>query len=185
MDYILKKTRRRSIAIEVNRQGTVIVRAPYNLSDEKIDTFVKQKEKWIERQKETVKLLKEHDKELGITPPSPEELKELADKAIKVIPERVRYYAEKMGVTYGKITIRNQRTRWGSCSSKGNLSFNCLLMLMPPEAIDCVVVHELAHRKEMNHSAKFYAEILNIFPEYYRWNNWIKLFGRRIMMYMD
>ena len=79
-------------------------------------------------------------------------MKALADQAVKTIPERVRYYAPLIGVTYGKITIRNQRTRWGSCSSKGNLNFNCLLMLAPPEALDSVVVYELCHRKEMNHS---------------------------------
>ena len=76
----------------------------------------------------------------------------LADQAVKTIPEKVRYYAPLVGVTYGRITIRNQRTRWGSCSSKGNLNFNCLLMLAPPEVLDSVVVHELCHRKEMNHS---------------------------------
>ena len=76
----------------------------------------------------------------------------MADQAVKTIPEKVRYYAPLVGVTYGRITIRNQRTRWGSCSSKGNLYFNCLLMLAPPEVLESVVVHELCHRKEMNHS---------------------------------
>ena len=82
--------------------------------------------------------------------------KKLASKALDYIPGRVKYYADIIGVTYGKITIRNQKTRWGSCSSKGNLNFNCLLMLMPPEVIDYVVVHELCHRKQMNHSKAFW-----------------------------
>ena len=99
---------------------------------------------------------------------------ELADKALIVIPERVKEYAPKVGVTYGRITIRNQRTRWGSCSSKGNLNFNCLLMLFPDEVIDYVVVHELCHRKHMNHSAAFYAEVARVFPEYRKYQKWLK-----------
>ena len=99
---------------------------------------------------------------------------------MRVIPERVRYYAPLVGVTYGKVTIRNQRTLWGSCSAKGNLSFNCLLMLCPPEVIDSVVVHELCHRKEMNHSERFYAEVLRVFPEYRKWDRWLKKNGRSI-----
>ena len=103
-----------------------------------------------------------------------EEIRALAAKALEVIPERVAYYAPLMGVTYNRITIRNQKTRWGSCSSKGNLNFNCLLMLCPPEVIDSVVVHELAHRREMNHSKRFYAHVLRVYPDYYKWNKWLK-----------
>ncbi len=110
-----------------------------------------------------------------------EEIKSLAEKAKKVIPERVRHYAPLVGVDYGRITIRCQRTRWGSCSSKGNLNFNCLLMLMPDEVIDSVVVHELCHRKQMNHSKAFYAEVERVFPEYKRWNKWLKDNGGQLI----
>lgn len=85
----------------------------------------------------------------------------------------MKYYAPKIGVTYNIITIRCQRTRWGSCSSKGNLNFNCLLALFPNEVIDSVVVHELCHRKHMNHSPQFYAEIEKVFPEYKRYHTWL------------
>jgi len=105
----------------------------------------------------------------------------LADEALRVIPERVRYYAPLVGVTVRGITIRNQRTRWGSCSSKGNLNFNCLLMLTPAEVIDSVVVHELCHRIEMNHSPRFYAEIRRVYPDYDKWNRWLKDNGPAIM----
>ena len=91
-----------------------------------------------------------------------------------VIPERVRHFAPLIGVDYGRITIRCQRTRWGSCSAKGNLSFNCLLMLLPNEVVDSVVVHELCHRKHMNHSPLFYAEIERVFPEYRKCSKWLK-----------
>lgn len=83
-----------------------------------------------------------------------------------VIPERVEYFAEMMNVTYGRITIREQKTRWGSCSSKGNLNFNWKLVLMPEEVLDYVVVHELAHRKEMNHSERFWNHVEKVLPDY-------------------
>ena len=86
-----------------------------------------------------------------------------------------------MGVTYGRITIRNQKTRWGSCSSKGNLNFNCLLMLTPPEVIDYVVVHELCHRKEMNHSKAFWDEVAHVLPDYEKARLWLKTEGDMIM----
>ena len=99
-------------------------------------------------------------------PLSAQELKMLAQKALQVLPKKVEYYAAKIGVTYGTITIRNQKTRWGSCSSKGNLNFNCQLMLFPEEIQDYVVVHELCHRKEMNHSQRFWNEVGRTMPDY-------------------
>lgn len=98
----------------------------------------------------------------------------MADKALKIILERVRYYAPLIGVTYGRITVRNQKTRWGSCSEKGNLNFNCLLVMTPPEVLDAVIVHELCHRKHMNHSKAFYEEVYRVFPEYDKWDKWLK-----------
>ena len=95
-----------------------------------------------------------------------------------------RNYAEKLGVSYGRITIRNQRSRWGSCSGKGNLNFNCLLMLAPPEVLDSVVVHELCHLRQMNHSERFYAEVLRVFPDYWRCHRWLKENGGALMQRM-
>ena len=83
-----------------------------------------------------------------------------------MFPERVEYYARLMGISYGRITIREQKTRWGSCSGKGNLNFNWKLTLMPAELLDYVVVHELAHRKEMNHSRKFWKIVEQVLPDY-------------------
>lgn len=98
----------------------------------------------------------------------------LMDRAKSVIPPRVHYYARTMGVTYGRISIRMQKTRWGSCSSDGNLNFNACLVNAPREIMDYVVVHELCHRKEMNHSPRFWAEVEKVLPDYKERRQWLR-----------
>lgn len=175
MEYNIIRSNRRSLAVEV-KNGEVIVRAPLKAEQNKIDDFLEKHKKWIESH------LAEYDDE--VAPLTNEEIKKLADEAVVFIPQRVKYYAELIGVTYGRITIRNQKTKWGSCSEKGNLNFNCLLMLAPKEVIDSVVVHELCHRKEMNHSKNFYTEVLRVFPDYRKWDDWLKKNGTHIMRRM-
>lgn len=162
---------RKTISLELKPEG-ILVRAPKGMSRRQINIFLNEKRSWIEKHWEKMQTRKEELEQLK--PFTMDEINSLADKALVVIPERVRKYAPLVGVTYGRITIRNQRTRWGSCSSKGNLNFNCLLMLFPDEVIDYVVVHELCHRKHMNHSAEFYAEVARVFPEYRRCQKWLK-----------
>lgn len=95
-----------------------------------------------------------------------------------MLAEKTAHFAKEMGVTYGRITIREQKTRWGSCSSAGNLNYNWKLVLMPGRVMDYVVIHELAHRKEMNHSARFYAVVAQQMPDYKVWQSWLKEHGR-------
>ena len=102
-----------------------------------------------------------------------DEIKMLGKQALKLIPERVAYYAPLVGVKYGRITIKNYKSKWGSCYGKSNLKFNSFLMLVPPEALDSVVVHELCHILQRNHSDKFYAEVLRVFPDYWKWDAWL------------
>lgn len=97
----------------------------------------------------------------------------------QVIEGRALYFAEMMGVTFGRITLRDQKTRWGSCSKEGNLNFNWRLLLMPPEYLDYVVVHELAHRKHMDHSREFWSEVERIYPRYRKLRKWLKDNGSR------
>ena len=180
--YRIVKSNRKRLSLEINEEGLTI-RAPKRASNSDINKFIKDNEQWI------IKHLEKYDQKRkeyeGVEKLTNEEITSLADKAMKYIPERVKYYAPLVGVTYGRITIRNQKTRWGSCSSKGNLNFNCLLMLTPPEVIDSIVVHELCHRKEMNHSKQFYEEVLRVFPEYHKWNKWLKDNGGKIMYRMS
>ena len=179
LEYTVIRSNRRTIGLEVKPDGQVIVRVPIRLPDSEICKFVHKHEEWIQKHQEIAR------QRLEERPPveklTMQEIQELADQAVKVIPQRVAYYAPKIGVDYGRITIRNQKTKWGSCSANGNLNFNCLLMLTPSEVLDSVVVHELCHRKEMNHSDRFYAEVLRVFPDYWKWNRWLKENGGQLM----
>lgn len=176
------RSKRRTLALEIRPDGSILVRAPQRVSNRRISQFIEERSEWIE--KHMARMERKRESEPYVERLTKEELRQLAKQAQQVIPGRVAYYGPKVGVTYGKITIRNQRTRWGSCSSKGNLNFNCLLMLAPPEVLDSVVVHELCHRIEMNHSDRFYAQVYRVFPEYDRWNRWLKENGNRLMRRM-
>ena len=99
------------------------------------------------------------------------------EQARLVCTKQAEYYSKMMGVTYGRIAIKNTRTRWGSCSSWENLNFHWKLVLMPPAILDYVVIHELAHRKEMNHSSRFWAEVEKILPDYRERRKWLKEHG--------
>ena len=171
MEFDVIRSNRKTFAIEI-RNNKVLVRAPLQVTDEQINACVSDNKDWIE--KHLAKELAKQQALDGVEKLTIDELRKLADKALKFIPERVAYFAPLVGVAPSKIVIRNQRTKWGSCSGKGNLNFNCLLMLTPPEVIDSVVVHELCHLKEMNHSDKFYSEVLRVFPDYWRCDKWLK-----------
>lgn len=178
MDTTVIRSARTTLALEVRPEG-LLVRAPLRATDRQIRDFIAQHREWIAK---AAARQAQRRKEAGELPPLTEEaLKALTEQARVCLPERVAHYAPLIGVTYGKITIRRQRSRWGSCSAKGNLSFNCLLMLMPPQVIDSVVVHELCHRREMNHSDRFYAQVLRVFPDYPQCRAWLKEHGGALM----
>lgn len=98
----------------------------------------------------------------------------LAMRAKHYITKRVHECAQRFGLRYARITIRNQKKRWGSCSESGNLNFNLRLMMAPPGMIDYVIMHELAHLTEQNHSPRFYALLEKMYPEYRAWEKWMK-----------
>lgn len=175
--YELIRSNRKTIAIEIKGDGRVVVRAPLRISKVAILAFVEKKSAWIEKHLAAI-TKRQSCPELPVTIA---ELGTLAIAARQDIARRVAKFAPIVGVTYGRITIRSQKTRWGSCSSKGNLNFNCLLMLCPEDIRDYVVVHELCHRKEMNHSAAFWAEVRKVLSEYEIQRQWLKDNGGRII----
>ena len=178
------RSSRRTLSLQVKNDGQVIVRAPRHVTLQEIAAFVRKNSAWLHKHLEKVRKEKELNAASPVQPLTMEDIQKLADEALRVIPGRVAHFAPLVGVTYGRITVRNQRTRWGSCSSKGNLNFNCLLMLAPPGILDYVVVHELCHRKEMNHSPKFWAEVAKVMPDYKERQKWLRTEGSSIMRRM-
>lgn len=181
MKVTVIRSNRKTVAIQVNSDLSVTVRAPRSVSEKDIEEILKKKEAWISKHIEKIKETKERFEAEPTEKLTREKVIALADEALKVIPERVEYFAKVIGVTYGKITVRNHKTRWGSCSSKGNLNFNCLLMLAPPEVLDYVVVHELCHRKQMNHSKAFWLEVEKVLPNYKEVRKWLKEEGSQMI----
>lgn len=175
ISYRVIRSARRTLALEITPSGQVLVRCPRRCTQAQIEAFVQSKAAWLETH------LAKKAAQPKLPPFTNAEIHQLAQRALQVIPQRAAFFAPKVGVTYGGITIRNQRTRWGSCSSKKNLNFNCLLMLVPPEVLDYVVVHELCHLKEMNHSPRFWAEVGRVLPDYRVQKQWLKEHGSALI----
>jgi predicted metal-dependent hydrolase len=219
IDHIIR-TKRKSIALIIEQDGRLVVRAPMRVSDADIKHLVKQKEGWIREKQKQVK-----DKSTQSTPkvymdgeeflylgksyklqiiadlnpalvlsrkfylslrtlPNAESVftKWYREQARSVISERVKLYAARHGFKYRKIRITSARTRWGSCSSMGNLNFTWRLVMAPPEVIDYVVVHELAHLQVNNHSKEFWNQVGCIMPDYKKRLRWLKENGQKLTL---
>ena len=160
MEYKVIYSNRRTISLSI-KDEKLIVRAPYGTLKGRIDSVVLEHSAWIMKH---INKQKQRNETLGEL--TEDRIKALRRAAKKILPIKVEYYSRIMGLKYGRITITSAKTRFGSCSSKGNLSFSYLLMLYPDSAIDYVVVHELAHLREMNHSPRFYKIIEEVLPDY-------------------
>lgn len=177
--YRVIRSSRRTVSLQIIPGGEVLVRCPKRMSNGDIQRFVESKSGWIEKH------LEKQTAAARLPAFSDGQLQALASQARQTVPERVAYFAPLVGVTYGRIAIRSQHTLWGSCSGKGNLNFNCLLMLTPPEVLDYVVVHELCHRKEMNHSAHFWAEVGRVLPDYEIQRKWLRENGTALISRLE
>lgn len=177
MQYRIIRSDRKTVALQI-KSGEVIVRAPRSMTKEEIGAFVARHEDWARK-----KLAAMQAKPSG--PPITEEgIHLLTERARVIIPPRVAHYAALIGVDYNRVTVRHQKTKWGSCSGKKNLNFNCLLLLTPTEVMDSVIVHELCHLKHMNHSKEFYQEVARVCPNYKAYSRWLKVNGGGIIRRM-
>ena len=171
------RSKRKTLGLEVRYDGSVTARVPMRASRKIIENFIQEHEGWIIRKRQEWSLagnakVNSKDRQRGLNVVDPSKVLPVVEtgegkaKIRHQIEEKVFYYAKFMGVTYNRITMRNQKTRWGSCSSQGNLNFNNRLLFVPEELVDYVVVHELAHRKEMNHSRAFWNVVEEYLPDY-------------------
>lgn len=176
MDYSYQiiRSARKTIAIEIKADGQILVRCPQRMRPGDIQAFVRSKADWIGKHLPPKTAGDARKLTAG-------ELARLREQTRTLVTGRAARFAPLIGVTCGRITVRAQHTRWGSCSSKGNLSFNSLLMLAPDDVIDYVVVHELCHRKQMNHSKAFWEEVARVFPDYETGRCWLREQGRKLI----
>lgn len=183
MDIVLIRSDRRSFAIEIGRDKKIKVRAPRRASKAQIEELLKEKQDWILRTLDKIdkRNAVEKSEENQIAKLEPEEVKRLKKEARNHLASLTEYWAEKIGVSYGRISIRGQKTRWGSCSSKGSLNYNYLLMLCPDDVIEYVVIHELCHRIYMNHSKRFWEKIEEFCPNYRQARKWLKQNGNSLI----
>lgn len=179
MNIEIIKSNRKSISIEIKKDLRIIVRAPLFMTKKQIEIFINEKTDWINKSLESVKSRAENEQ--GLVKFTDNDIKVMTNEAKKIIPERAEYFARIMGVRYNRIVIKHQATRWGSCSAKGNLNFNCLLMLCPPEVRDYVIIHELCHLKELNHSGRFWNGVAKYCPEYKVHKQWLKVNGSQLI----
>ncbi len=159
MEYRLIRSARKTLAIEIGRDGSVTVRAPMHTPQKEIDGFLTARERWIVEHRERMLAR-------ALPPLGEDKIRELRARAKADLPARCARWAAVMGIEYSRTVIGSAKKRLGSCTSAGVITFSYHLMQYPEAVIDYVVVHELAHRREMNHSARFYAVIARYLPDY-------------------
>ncbi len=180
LSVLLVRSSRKTLAVQIRADGTVIARAPLRMPKDRILCFLSEKASWIRMQQGKMQEREKMRQQACIHLDAAQE-KELRERAKSVLAQRTAYFARQIGVTYGRITVRDQKTRWGSCSQTGNLNFNFRLILAPSEVLDYVVVHELCHRRQMNHSAQFWQEVAQVLPDYRKRKAWLTENGWRLM----
>lgn len=161
MTYEIVRSRRRTVALEVTREGRVLVRVPLRMPQGEIERFVASHAAWLKKAQAKVAA-----RQAAHPPLSEREIAALRQRAKEVLPGRVAHYAAIMGVTPTSVKITSARTRFGSCSGKNGICFSLYLMQYPEAAIDYVVVHELAHIRHHDHSPAFYAEVAKVLPDH-------------------
>lgn len=183
LTYRIVRSERKTLSVSIQPDCTITVRAPRSVSDSQIRRFLIEKQHWL-----ITKYLEAKQKQEAIPCSDLTDTQRAAltrryiDAAKEYFPKRVAYFHQFTGGTYSRITIRDQKTRWGSCSSKGTLSFNWRLMLAPPAILDYVVVHELCHLRHMDHSPAFWQAVGEVFPDYASARKWLRKHGQELVL---
>lgn len=166
------RSKRRTLAVQVDQDGAVIVRVPKYVLNLQIKRFVQRMRGWIEKQQEKMQ------KRPKITPRKLEHpIGWYKKEARRVFTERLNYFAQLHDLTYKTLRLSSARTRWGSCSRRKSINLNWRLILAPPEILDYVVAHELSHTVHMNHSKRFWAQVEAMMPNHKIQKKWLKEFG--------
>lgn len=155
-----KKSKNRTLRVTIKDDGQVYVSAPLWLSVSKIENFLQKKSDWIMKK---IDLLKNQEEKIKL-PTGKKDYLENKEKARKIITQKTKEISEKLNLKFSKIRIGNQKSRWGSCSKSGTLSFNYKLIYLPENLIDYIIVHEVCHLKELNHSHRFWSLVDSSFP---------------------
>ena len=187
---LVKSSRRKTLSIQIGAGGKMTVRCPYYASKWAIDSMLKEKSEWIYKnylesiQRTTITNSDTpSDGNYRVPSKKPEDpaiINKHKKYARKIFEAKVAYFSQFTGGNYTSITIRDQKTRWGSCSGRGTLSFNWRLILAPPEILDYVVVHELCHLTHMNHSKEFWKLVESVIPDYKIKRKWLKENGHTL-----
>lgn len=183
LTYRIVRSERKTLSVSIQPDCTITVRAPRSVSDSQIRRFLIEKQHWLitkyleaKQKQETIPCSDLIDTQRAAL------TRRYIDAAKEYFPKRVAYFHQFTGGTYSRITIRDQKTRWGSCSSKGTLSFNWRLMLAPPAILDYVVVHELCHLRHMDHSPAFWQAVGEVFPDYASARKWLRKHGQELVL---
>lgn len=180
---VIKRRGQRRLIIRVKPDNTVVVSCPKTMTDRQVAEFVDRKADWIRSAIEkNAKKIKENNALEAFTD---NEIKQMKKKAQAVIPPLCEFYAEKLGVKYKRIFYKTQSSIWGSCSAQKNLNFNVCIMKAPENVIRYLVVHELCHLKEMNHSPKFWAHVGKVIPDFEESKKWLQKDGKIVIRRLE
>lgn len=178
MKYTLHPSHTRHLTLSIHPDGSLVVKAPKHINKEAIERFIAQKSKWIEKKRAYFKahfekknkikeeLYKKYGEIYVKSSNQKQEYKKYKETAEELVQERLEYFNATYKFKYNKVSIKNQKTRWGSCSKRGNINFNYKLALIPKRMADYIIIHELCHLKELNHGANFWKLVSVAMPEY-------------------
>lgn len=169
-NFKIIRTNRKTLALEIASNASLIIRAPRLMPLFLIKNFIKKKQNWIIKKQNLIKKRNKNIESIKVSSISKEE-------ALEKITKKVKHYSSLSGFKYKNIKITSAQKRWGSCTFQNNLNFPKKLALAPDKIIDYVVIHELCHIKEKNHSSKFWQEVAQIMPDYKIYRHWLKQNG--------